>query len=160
MRHALADALANLEARITARRATVAYDTLPQVTGNAVLLTQLLQNLISNAIKFCKVAPVIHVGAARSADREWLFSVKDNGIGIAPTQLESVFQPFTRLHRHEGYGGTGLGLATCKRIIERHQGRIWCESEEARGSTFFFTVPTVDGRRRLAGWDSSDTRKQ
>jgi signal transduction histidine kinase len=141
MRHALTDALGNLEAIIAARRATVAYDPLPDVTGNSVLLTQLLQNLIGNGIKFCKAGPVIHVGAVRSGDDAWLFSVKDNGIGIPQTQLVSVFQPFKQLHRHESYGGTGLGLATCKRIVERHQGRIWCESEEGRGSTFFFTIP-------------------
>ncbi|MGP0090647.1 MAG: ATP-binding protein [Xanthobacteraceae bacterium] len=142
MRHALTDALANLEAKIAARRATVSYDRLPYVTGNSVLLTQLLQNLIGNSIKFCKAAPVVHVGAVRSGDHGWLFSVKDNGIGIPQGQLDSAFQPFTRLHRRDGYGGTGLGLATCKRIVERHRGRIWCESEEGRGSTFFFTIPT------------------
>jgi signal transduction histidine kinase len=141
MRHALTDALGNLEAIITARRATVTHDPLPDVTGNSVLLTQLLQNLIGNGIKFCKATPVIHVGTVRSGDDGWLFSVKDDGIGIPPTQLQNVFQPFKQLHRHESYGGTGLGLATCKRIVERHQGRIWCESEEGRGSTFFFTIP-------------------
>ena len=114
---------------------------MPDLTGNSVLLTQLLQNLIGNSVKFCKAAPVIHVSAVRSGDDAWLFSVKDNGIGIPQTQLASVFQPFTRLHRRDGYPGTGLGLATCKRIVERHQGRIWCESAEGRGSTFFFTMP-------------------
>ncbi len=141
VRHALEDALANLEAQIAARRATVTHDPLPEVTGNLVLLTQLLQNLIGNGLKFCEAPPVIHVGAARSGDDEWLFSVGDNGIGIPQQHLQSVFQPFKRLNHSSAYGGTGLGLATCKRVVERHQGRIWCESEEGRGSTFFFTVP-------------------
>ncbi|MGP0090645.1 MAG: ATP-binding protein [Xanthobacteraceae bacterium] len=146
MRHALTDALANLEAKIAARHARVSYDRLPEVTGHSVLLTQLLQNLIGNSIKFCKAAPMIHISAVGSGDNGWLFSVKDNGIGIPQAQLESVFQPFTRLHRQAGYGGTGLGLATCKRIVERHQGRIWCESEEGRSSTFFFMIPMAGGK--------------
>ncbi|MGP0089756.1 MAG: sensor histidine kinase [Xanthobacteraceae bacterium] len=144
MRHALTEALANLEAMIAACRATVVYDPLPNVIGNSVLLTQLLQNLIGNGIKFCKAAPIVHVSAARY-DSGWLFSVADNGIGIPQEHLQIVFQPFKRLHHNGAYGGTGLGLTTCKRIVERHQGGIWCESEEGRGSTFFFTLPMSGG---------------
>jgi signal transduction histidine kinase len=118
-----------------------------------VLLTQLLQNLVGNSIKFCKSSPRIHVGAVRSGADGWLFSVKDNGIGIPQMHLASVFEPLRQLHRQDGYDGTGLGLATCKRIVERHQGRIWCESEEGRGSTFCFTVPMSGG-----DYQSSDLR--
>jgi signal transduction histidine kinase len=141
MQQVFGDALANLEVMIAERGAAVTHDMLPDVNGNPVLLTQLLQNLIANGIKYCKAAPVIRVGAVASGGDGWLFSVKDNGIGIPQEHLQSVFQPFKRLHRNGGYGGTGLGLTTCKRIIERHQGRIWCESKEGSGTTFFFTLP-------------------
>jgi len=141
MPRVLDDVLAILEVRIRERNATVTHDALPEVTGNAVLLTQLLQNLVCNALKYCEATPRIHVGAARADDGEWLFSVRDNGIGIAEENLQQVFRPFKRLHRNDSYGGMGLGLATCKRIVEqRHHGRLWCESELGSGTTFFFTI--------------------
>jgi signal transduction histidine kinase len=141
MQRVLDDVLAILEVRIRERSATVTHDAQPEVTGNSVLLTQLLQNLVCNALKYCEATPRIHVGAARSADGEWLFSVRDNGIGIAEENLQQVFRPFKRLHRNDSYGGMGLGLATCKRIVEqRHHGRLWCESALGRGTTFFFTL--------------------
>jgi signal transduction histidine kinase len=141
MQRVLDDVLAVIEVKIRERDATVTHDALPEVAGNSVLLTQLLQNLICNALKYCETTPRIHLGAARAADGGWLFSVKDNGIGIAEENLQQVFRPFKRLHRNDSYGGMGLGLATCKRIVEqRHHGRLWCESELGEGTTFFFTI--------------------
>jgi signal transduction histidine kinase len=146
MQRVLDDVLAVLEVKIRECNATVTHDALPEVTGNSVLLTQLLQNLVYNALKYCETTPRIHVGAARSDDGGWLFSVRDNGIGIAEENLQQVFRPFKRLHRNDSYGGMGLGLATCKRIVEqRHHGRLWCESEVGRGTTFFFTIPPPEG---------------
>jgi signal transduction histidine kinase len=146
MQRVLDDVLAILEVRIRERNAAVTHDALPEVTGNSVLLTQLLQNLVCNALKYCEATPRIHVGAARSDDGEWLFSVRDNGIGIAEENLQQVFRPFKRLHRNDSYGGMGLGLATCKRIVEqRHHGRLWCESKLGRGTTFFFTIHPRSG---------------
>jgi len=141
MQRVLDDVLAMLEVKIRERNATVTHDVLPEVTGNSVLLTQLLQNLLYNALKYCEMSPRIHVGATRSEDGGWLFSIKDNGIGIAEENLQQVFRPFKRLHRNDSYGGMGLGLATCKRIVEqRHHGRLWCESAPGDGTTFFFTI--------------------
>ena len=105
-------------------------------------LAQLFQNLIGNALKFRRdgVPPEIHVGARRDGSR-WLFSVKDNGIGIAPEFHEKVFVIFQRLHGREKYAGTGIGLAICKKIVEQHGGKIWIESKVEQGSTFCFSLP-------------------
>jgi len=133
--------LGNLETRVAESGATVTHDELPIVTGDAHQLVQVLQNLIENAIKFRGDAPPrIHVRAEVQEGR-WLFSVRDNGIGIPPEARERIFAMFTRLHGKSKYPGTGIGLALCKKIVERHGGRIWVESEVGKGSTFYFTLP-------------------
>ena len=105
-------------------------------------LSQLFQNLLSNAIKYRSPerAPLIHLGAERSK-ANWVFSIRDNGIGIAPEYQERIFGLFKRLHSGDEYSGTGIGLAICQRIVERYGGRIWVESELAKGSTFLFSLP-------------------
>ncbi len=102
---------------------------------------QLLQNLLTNAIKFHGGQPPrIHL-AARQEDSEWVFSVRDYGIGFEPQYADGIFKVFKRLHSKEEYPGTGIGLAVCKKIVERHGGRIWAEAEPGRGATFYFTIP-------------------
>jgi signal transduction histidine kinase/AmiR/NasT family two-component response regulator len=126
--------------------AEVTHAPLPTVLADRAQLAQVFQNLIANGIKFCRegVPPRVHVSAEREGD-EWLFSVADNGIGIDLEQAGRLFQIFQRLHTAEEYPGTGIGLALCRRIVERHGGRIWVESEPGRGSTFFFTLAGVQG---------------
>ncbi len=134
-------ALANLETAIAEAGAVVTYDQLPIVNGDAAQLIQLFQNLIGNAIKFRGPQPSrIHV-AVRRDEMHWLFSVKDNGIGMLPEYFERIFVIFQRLHTRTEYPGTGIGLAICKKIVERHGGRIFVESEPGQGSTFSFTLP-------------------
>jgi PAS domain S-box-containing protein len=138
---ALARARANLQPALDQAQASLTHDPLPVVCGNPSQLMQLFQNLVGNAVKFRGAeAPRVHVAAQRRGD-EWLFSVRDNGIGIAAKDLERVFQMFTRAHAPDGYPGTGIGLAVCKKIVERHGGRIWVESEPGKGSVFWFTLP-------------------
>jgi PAS domain S-box-containing protein len=134
-------ALANLEVAIAESGARVTYTDLPTVMGDPTQLTQLFQNLISNACKFRNQQPAaIHI-AAEPHEGAWVFSVRDNGIGIEPQYFERIFGLFQRLHTRVEYGGTGIGLAICKRIVERHGGRIWLESQPQQGSTFYFTIP-------------------
>jgi signal transduction histidine kinase len=145
------DTLANLSQVIEERHAEVTSEKLPVVTGNAPLLTNVLQNLIANSIKFCKAEhPQVHVSASLEGDR-WQFAVKDNGVGIPEESWKPIFEPFTRLDTRGEFEGTGLGLATCKKIIERHQGTIWCESAPGEGTTMLFTLPTVDRLQAPAG---------
>lgn len=138
---ALDQALHNLQARIAECGATVEADPLPVVLASETVLAQIFQNLVGNAIKYCKErTPKIHI-AARDGETEWIFSVADNGIGIDPQYYERVFLLFQRLHGRQEYEGTGIGLAICKRMLQRMGGRIWVESEPGQGSTFFFSLP-------------------
>lgn len=137
----LEDALFNLSRAIGDSKANITADKLPSVTADGSQLTQVFQNLIGNAIKFRgKERPDIHVGVSLEQG-EWRFTVRDNGIGIPAEHLDRVFQIFQRLHSREEYPGTGIGLSICKRIVERHGGRIGAESETGKGSTFWFTLP-------------------
>jgi two-component system CheB/CheR fusion protein len=136
----LAKALLNLQVAIAQSGAIVTSDPLPTVVAEEVMLMQLFQNLISNSIKYRgEEAPRIHVSAERDAEG-WLFAVRDNGIGIDPQDADRVFGMFKRLHGSE-IPGTGIGLAICKKVVERKGGRIWVESEAGRGATFKFTIP-------------------
>ncbi|MBL1178280.1 response regulator [Pantanalinema sp. GBBB05] len=138
---AVACAIANLEVAIAERGAVVMYKDLPNVQADPTQLTQLFQNLISNAIKFAdEVAPQVWIQASHQ-EQSWLFSVQDNGIGIDPQYAERIFVIFQRLHNRIDYPGTGIGLAICKKIVERHNGRIWVQSELGQGATFYFTIP-------------------
>lgn len=134
--------LADLKARIEETGATVTHDALPVVPADDVQLRQLFQNLLSNALKFRRpdVSPRVHVSAALQGE-EWIFSVRDNGIGIAPEQFNRLFVLFQRLHSQSEYPGTGIGLALCKRIVESHGGQIRLESQSGQGTTFIFTLP-------------------
>jgi two-component system, LuxR family, sensor kinase FixL len=138
---ALSQALANLEASMQEAGALVSGDPLPVLKADAGQLTQLFQNLIGNAIKFrSQEAPKIHVGVRKDGE-QWVFSVKDNGIGVQAEYFERIFVIFQRLHTRSEYPGTGIGLAICKKIVERHGGRIYLQSEPGQGSTFSFTIP-------------------
>ncbi|KCZ71447.1 PAS domain S-box [Candidatus Methanoperedens nitroreducens] len=139
-------AMVNLKIAIEENGAVVTHDPLPTVMADPTQIAQLLQNLISNAIKFRKreEPPCVHISFKREKG-EWLFSVQDNGIGISPEFMDDLFQLFQREHATSEYSGTGIGLATCKKIVERHSGRIWAESVQGRGSTFYFTIPVGRG---------------
>jgi len=141
----LARALANLGVAIEESHAVVTSDPLPTVPANEAELTQLLQNLISNAIKFRGERPPAVQVSARRSGAEWVFAVRDNGIGIAPEHRERIFVIFQRLNPRDRYSGTGIGLAICKKIVDRHRGRIWVESEPGGGSTFLFSIPEKEG---------------
>jgi two-component system, chemotaxis family, sensor kinase Cph1 len=142
---ALEQSLSNLRRRIYESGAVITHDPLPTVLADSTQLMQLFQNLIGNAIKFrSEQSPEIHIGASRLEDA-WLFSVRDNGIGIDPRFSDRIFVIFQRLHTRDEYPGTGMGLAICKKIVECHRGQIWVESELGQGATFYFTIP-VGGR--------------
>ncbi|MBD2665343.1 multi-sensor signal transduction histidine kinase [Richelia sinica FACHB-800] len=177
----LLKAIANLQVAIDESNTIITYDPLPEIRGDATQLTQVFQNLMSNAIKFHRaIPPKIHIGVCRrerevagvkltpdmeesredglivsslptsyslqpNISHEWLFSIQDNGIGIDTQYTEKIFAIFQRLHSRSKYPGTGIGLAICKKIIERHGGSIWVESQPGQGSTFYFTIPhTLD----------------
>jgi light-regulated signal transduction histidine kinase (bacteriophytochrome) len=137
----LGEALLNLSVAIQESHSLVSSADLPSVYADAGQLRQVFQNLIANAIKFCKSdAPLVHISAS-DLGGEWRFAVQDNGIGIEAQYAERIFVIFQRLHTRQEYAGTGIGLAVCKRIVERHGGRIWFESEPGQGSIFYFTLP-------------------
>jgi signal transduction histidine kinase len=146
----LEQALTNLQVAIRDNDAVVTHDPLPTVMADATQLVQLFQNLIGNAVKFrSEQPPCVHVSASETFEvskpsKVWRFSVQDNGIGIDPEYHERIFMIFQRLHTREEYPGTGIGLAVCKKIVERHGGRIWVESQPRKGSTFYFTIPMIE----------------
>jgi light-regulated signal transduction histidine kinase (bacteriophytochrome) len=139
----LEQALANLRSSIASAQAIVTREPLPKLAVDSTQLIQVFQNLIGNALKFRGEAPpAIHVGASQQ-DGRWVISVRDNGIGIDPAFFGKIFQLFQRLHTRKRYPGTGIGLAVCKRVIERHGGTIWVESQLGKGATFYFSIPTA-----------------
>ena len=140
----LRQSLDNLKVTMEENGAVVTHEALPTVTANSPQLMQLFQNLIGNAIKFRgSEPPRIHVSASRNG-KGWTFAVRDNGIGIAPEYAKRIFILFQRLHGREKYSGTGIGLAICQKIVERHGGHIWVESDLGKGATFYFTLPASD----------------
>ena len=140
---AVQQSLRNLQIAIAEKKAVIACDEMPTVMADESQLVQLFQNLIANSIKFCRQdIPLIDI-AARRRENEWLFYVRDNGIGIDPEYADRIFIIFQRLHGRREYSGTGIGLAMCKRIVERHGGRIWVESQEGEGATFYFSIPII-----------------
>jgi len=144
---ALDRALANLRLAIEESGASVTCDSMPMLTADVSQLTQLFQNLVGNALKFRgEMSPVVHVGVEKK-EHEWQFSVRDNGIGIAPEFFERIFVIFQRLHGKHEYPGTGIGLSVCKKIVERHSGKIWIESAPGKGTTFYFTLPMDGGKK-------------
>ncbi|HEX8199856.1 MAG TPA: ATP-binding protein, partial [Isosphaeraceae bacterium] len=139
----LARTLVDLGPAIAQAGATVTHDPLPTVAADPTQLGQVLLNLLGNALKFRSEAPpAVHVSARRLGP-DWLVCVRDNGIGIDPQFAEQIFVIFQRLHGRDAYPGTGIGLALCKKIVERHGGRIWVESEPGAGSRFCFTLPAL-----------------
>jgi hypothetical protein len=133
-------ALDALELRIAETNAHIQREPLPMVQGDPSLLTQVYQNLIGNALKFHGEKPPHIKVSAEEAANEWILTVADQGIGIKPDYAKQIFLPFKRLHGRDEYEGTGIGLAICRRIVERHRGRIWVESELGHGAQFRFTI--------------------
>jgi PAS domain S-box-containing protein len=134
-------AVNNLREAIAERSAQVTWGPMPEISADFDMLSQVFQNLIANGIKFNKAAaPCVHVSAARQ-DSDWVFSVRDNGIGIEAAQRDRVFQVFERLHPASEFPGTGVGLTITRKIVERHKGLVWFESKLGEGSTFFFSLP-------------------
>ena len=144
--NALKEALTSLRATIQESGAVVTYDALPVITTDDTQLAQVFQNLVGNAIKYRSAdVPHVHVSATKNGGKEWVFSVRDNGLGIDPQYFERIFIIFQRLHGREEFKGTGIGLSICKKIVERLGGRIWVESQPGTGSTFCFTLPETHG---------------
>jgi PAS domain S-box-containing protein len=144
---ALQRALTNLRITIEQSGAVVTHDSLPALRTDETQLTQVFQNLVGNAIKYRSTeAPRVHVSATKKGDTEWIFSVRDNGLGIAPQYFERIFILFQRLHGRNEFEGTGIGLAICKKVLERLGGRIWVESQPEKGSTFYFALPERDAK--------------
>ena len=123
------------------------HDLLPAITTDGTQLAQVFQNLVGNAIKYrSSEVPHVHVSAAKNGGNEWIFAVRDNGLGIDPQYFDRIFVLFQRLHGRETFKGTGIGLAICKKMLERLGGRIWVESQPEKGSTFYFALPERDGK--------------
>jgi light-regulated signal transduction histidine kinase (bacteriophytochrome) len=142
MEEILRNALVNLTVATEEAKANITHDPLPVIHADPSQMGQVLQNLIGNAIKFYQEeeSPVVHISAKQEGG-EWVFSVKDNGIGIDPELFGRMFDLFQRLNPQDKYPGTGVGLAVTKKIVERHGGRIWVESQPGKGSTFYFSIP-------------------
>jgi len=142
---ALEQALLNLRGAIEDSGAIITHDPLPIVLGDEMQLIQLFQNLVGNGIKYQQAGvPTVHISVDRSGPMEWRFSVADNGIGIEPQYFERIFGMFQRLHGRDQFAGVGMGLAICRKIVERHGGSISVESAPARGATFTFTLSAVE----------------
>jgi signal transduction histidine kinase len=146
----LAQTLHDLRFVIDEWEGVVTSDPLPVVWGDSVQLSLVFQNLVSNALKFQREGhtPRVHVSVEKD-EEEWLFSVEDNGIGISERHQKRLFQVFSRLHTPQEYPGLGVGLATCKKVVDRHGGRIWVESEPGVGSTFYFSIPLEGTQTQL-----------
>lgn len=143
LNHVLTNVLDNIRSAVDESSATVTFDDLPTLPVDSWQVSQLFQNLIANSLKFRTASPPrVHISAQLSGDF-WQFSVKDNGIGIDPKYFDRIFVVFKRLHNRDQYSGTGIGLASCKKIVERHGGEIWIESALGQGSTFYFTLPAI-----------------
>jgi two-component system, chemotaxis family, sensor kinase Cph1 len=140
----LEESLINLKVSIEENKAVITHDSLPIIEGDEQLLVQLFQNLIGNAIKYrSQETPHIHISVKKETN-QYLFSIEDNGIGINSEHLNRIFKMFQRLHQKDEYEGTGIGLSITKKIITHHGGQIWAESEPGKGSTFYFTIPSLD----------------
>lgn len=141
MEEVLDNVLTDLKESVNENKAKITHDPLPIIKGDPLQIHQLLQNLISNAVKFHGNEPPIINISVEELEKEWLIGVGDKGIGINPKYQEQIFDIFKRLHTREEYTGTGIGLAICKKIVDRHGGSIWVESESDKGSTFYFNIP-------------------
>jgi light-regulated signal transduction histidine kinase (bacteriophytochrome) len=144
--NALQQALGNLRTAIEESAAKVTHDSLPALTTAESQLVQVFQNLVGNAIKYRSTEPPrVHISATDGGN-EWVFAVRDNGMGIEPQYFERIFVLFQRLHGQKEFEGTGIGLAICRKIVDRLGGRIWVESQSKQGSTFYFALPAGDGK--------------
>jgi signal transduction histidine kinase len=142
----LCNVLRDLNVRIEEKQARITHDPLPEVHAQPTHLRQILQNLIGNALKFCAEKPEIHISAESNGDM-WRFAVRDNGIGISEEHMHKIFSIFQRLHSRERYPGTGIGLALCKKLVQKYGGDIWVESRPGKGSIFYFTLPAAIQRQ-------------